>query len=249
MHLDKNVRLCLLTVGLLLGVVVACGPPQPDATTVEETDGPPNGEEALVREEAVEREPLVREVPPWSQSLAMLEDPRAGTRDRVASIVALGDSVVDALREVQSPLIEMLDHPVPDVGLAAENTIRRIRDDIASALVAASEEPRRRPGALRLLGGMTVSEERLDILVERMHSEDYRTRLRAVKVGGVLAAQNPGALDVLRIGMVDAEAGVRIEALEAVATMGPNAAARVEEVVSALDDDGSIAVCASAGTP
>ena len=91
------------------------------------------------------------------------------------------------------------------------------------------------------MSGMTVTEGGLDSLVEGLGSENYRRRLWAVRVGGVLAAENPRALDVLRTGMVDDEAVVRIEALEAVATTGPGAAALVEEVTSALDD-GDIAV-------
>ena len=230
MYSGTDVRRCRLAVGLVLGVTVACGSPQPDTMTVENTGGPPNGENLLVRE-----------VPPWLQPLSMLADPGAGTREKVASIEALGDSVVDALREVQGPLIDALSDRERRIGLAAERTIRRIRDDVAVALIAASEEPRRRHRALRLLSGMTATEERLDSLVEGMGSGDYRRRLWAVRVGGVLAAENPGALDLLRTGMVDDEAVVRIEALEAVATTGPDAAALVEEVTSALDD-GDIAV-------
>ena len=88
---------------------------------------------------------------------------------------------------------------------------------------------------------MIVTDEQLDSLVKELGSENYRTRLWTVRVGSVLAADNLGALDVLRIGMVDDEAVVRIEALEAVATTGPGAAALVEEVTSALDD-GDVAV-------
>ena len=226
MHACKYVRQCGLAAGLLLlGIAVACVPPRPDATTVEDTDGPANREG-----------PLVREVPPWSRALATLEDPGAGTGARVASIVTLGDSVIDALRDVQGPLIEALGDPEREVGRAAEGTLRRIRDDVAAALIAASEEPRPRDAALGLLSGMSVRPEQLDSLVERMASGDYRIRLRAVRVGRVLAAENQGALDVLRAGLVDDQAVVRIEALEAVATAGPAVAALVEEVMSALDD-------------
>ena len=225
MHAGKCVRWRRVCVGLLFGAAVACGAPQPDTTTVEDTEGSPNGEEVFVRE-----------VLPWRQPLSMLGDPEAGIGEKVASIEALGDSVVDALREVQGPLVDALGDPSRDVSLAAESTIGRIRDDIAGALLAASEEPGRREGALRLLRGMTVTEARLDDLEERMRARDYRRRLWAVRVGGMLVAENPGALDVLRTGMVDAEAIVRIEALEAVATAGPDAAPLVEEVTSALDD-------------
>lgn len=216
MHLGKHMRRCHLAMGLVVGIALACGPP--------------NAEEQLARE-----------VPPWLHPLSMLEEPGSGTREKMASIEALGDSVVDALREVQGPLIVALGDRERDVGLAAERTLRRIRDDVAVALIAASEDPRRRYGALRLLRGMTVSEERLDSLVERMGSGDYRIRLWAVRVGGVLAAENSVALDVLRTGIIDDEVVVRIEALEAVATTGSDAAALVEEVTSLLDD-GDIAV-------
>ena len=229
MYSGKYLKRCRLVGGLLLGVTVACGSPQPD-TMSENPGGPPNGGEQLVRE-----------VPPWFQPLSMLEDPAAGTTERVAAIEALGDSVVHALREVQGPLIEALGDQERDIGLTAERTIRRIRDDVAVALITASEEPRRRPWALRLLSGVTVTEEWLDSFVESMGSGNYRRRLWAVRVGGALAAENPGALNVLRTGLVDSEAVVRIEALEAVATAGSDAAALVEEVTSALDD-GDIAV-------